>query len=62
MRQKLVLLEAPFVDHLGVEEEDVEIMEDKLDEEAPWEAAFERGVQLADEEMVSEWDDEDDFI
>ena len=62
MRQKLVLLESPFVDHLGVEEEDVELMEDKIDDEAPWEVAFERGVQLADEEMVSEWDDEDEFI
>lgn len=60
MKQKLIL--APFVDHLSVEEEDkVEIMEDKLDDEAPWELAFERGVELADTEMVNEWDDEEEF-
>lgn len=61
MRQKLVL-ESPFVDHLSVEEEDeFDRMEDR-DEEAPWELAFERGVELADTEMVNEWDEEDEFV
>jgi hypothetical protein len=62
MKQKLLLEQAPFVDHLGVEEEDqIELMEDKLDDEAPWELAFQRGVELADNEMVEEWSDEEEF-
>jgi len=63
MKQKLVLVEqAHFVDHLGVEEEDqIEIMEDKADDVAPWELAFEKGVELADKEMVDAWVDEDEF-
>ena len=63
MKQKLVLVEqAHFVDHLGVEEEDqIEIMEDKADDVAPWELAFEKGVELADKEMVDSWQDEDEF-
>jgi hypothetical protein len=62
MRQKLVFEKAPFVDHLVVEEEDdVEFMEEKLDDEAPWEVAFERGVEQADEEMIDAWEDEDEF-
>ncbi len=62
MKQKLLLEIAPFVDHLGVEEEDqIELMEDKLDDEAPWELAFQRGVELADNEMVEEWSDEEEF-
>ncbi len=63
MKQKLVLVEqAHFNDHLGVEEEDqIEIMEDKADDAAPWEIAFEKGVELADNEMVDAWEDEDEF-
>jgi hypothetical protein len=62
MRQKLVLERAHFNDHLGVEEADeIELIEDKLDDEAPWELAFEQGVQLADDEMINSWDDEDEF-
>ncbi len=63
MKQKLVLLDqAHFVDHLGVEEEDqIEIMEDKADDEAPWEVAFEKGVAQADDDMVNSWVDEDEF-
>ncbi len=62
MRQKLLLEKAPFVDHLtSVEEEDLDVMEDKLDDAAPWELAFERGVEQADNDMVSDWKDEDEF-
>ena len=61
MRQKLIL-QTPFVDHLSVEEEEeIELMDDR-DDEAPWELAFERGVELADTEMVNEWDEEDEFV
>ena len=38
-----------------------ELFEEESDE-VLWEAGFELGVKLADEEMVSEWDEEDDFI
>ena len=63
MKQKLVLLDqAHFGDHLGVEEEDqIEIMEDKADDEAPWEFAFEKGVEAADDEIMNSWEDEDEF-
>lgn len=62
MKQNLLLEKAHFVDHLSVEEEDeIELMEDKLDDEAPWELAFQRGVELADNEMVDDWADEDEF-
>ncbi len=63
MKQKLLFAEqAHFVDHLGVEEEDqIEIMEDKADDEAPWEFAFEKGVEAADDETVNSWKDEDEF-
>ena len=63
MKQKLVLEKAPFGDHPDwVEEEDeIELMEDKLDDEAPWELAFERGVELADDEMINGWKDEDEL-
>ena len=36
-------------------------MEDKLNEETPWELAFERGVEQANKEMFDEWSDEDEF-
>ncbi len=62
MRQKLLLEKAPFVDHLSsVEEEDLEVMEDKLDDEAPWELAFEKGVEQADNEMIEDWKNEDEY-
>ena len=62
MRAKLVLLEkAHFDEHPNwVEEEDEEIMEDKLDEESPLEVAFERGVDQANNEMIDSWA-EDEF-
>jgi len=62
MRQRLVLEQAHFFDHLGVEEEDeVDVMEDKADDEAPWELAFEKGVELADNEMIDSWKDEEEW-
>ncbi|MEM3154424.1 MAG: hypothetical protein QW165_02530 [Candidatus Woesearchaeota archaeon] len=63
MKQKLVLVEqSHFGDHFGVEEEDqIELMEDKADDAAPWEFAFEKGVELADDEILDSWEDEDDF-
>ena len=63
MKQKLVFEKAHFGDHLNwVEEEDeIELMEDRMDDEAPWELAFEKGVELADKEMIDGWDDEDEF-
>ena len=62
MRQKLLLEKAHFDDHLSVEEEDlVEVMEDKADDEAPWEMAFEKGVEQADNDMISDWSNEDEF-
>ncbi len=61
MKQNLVLAEqAHFVDHLGVEEEDpIEIMEEKADEESPWEVAFEKGVEMADDEMIESWTEDE---
>jgi hypothetical protein len=62
MRQKLVLEKAHFDDHLGVEEEDlIEVMEDKADDEAPWELAFEKGIEQADNDMIADWEDEDEW-
>jgi len=62
MKQKLVIEKAHFNDRLEAEEADeIEVMEDKLDDEAPWELAFEHGVQLADDEMVDGWEDEEEF-
>jgi len=61
MKQKLVLETAHFNDHLMVEEEDekIELMEDKLDEESPWEVAFEKGVEMADDEMIDSWNEDE---
>lgn len=39
-----------------MEEDDVDMSEDSLDTEAPWEVAFKRGVALANDEG---WDDEE---
>ncbi len=63
MKQKLVLERAHFNDHPGwvQEEDDIEMVEDKLDDEAPWELAFEQGVEQADKEMIDGWEDEDEF-
>jgi hypothetical protein len=62
MRQKLLLEKAHFVDHLSVEEEDlIEVMEDKADDEAPWELAFEKGVEQADNDMIADWEDEEEW-
>lgn len=61
IKQKLVLAEqAHFGDHLGVEEEDpIEVMEEKEDEESPWEVAFEKGVEMADDEMIDSWNEDE---
>ncbi len=60
MKQNLVIESAHFDDHLLVEEEDqIEIMEDKLDEESPWEVAFEKGAEMADDEMISSWTEDE---
>ena len=61
MRQKLILERAPFIDRFAEEEDEVEVMEDKLNEATPWELAFERGVEQANKEMFDEWSDEDEF-
>ncbi|GEM_PF-6695084 len=58
MRQKLVfekVFPEPF------EEEEEEIVEDRLDESSPWELAFEEGVEQANNKMIDDWSDEEDF-
>ena len=59
MRQKLVFERAHFKDR-QLDDAD-EVMEDRLNEETPWELAFEKGVERANDEMVEEWLDEDEF-
>jgi len=65
MMQKLVLekyqFDKPHSDLWVDEEEEIEMMEDKLEGEMPWEIAFAQGEQLANDEMVDAWNDEDDF-
>ena len=63
LRQKLVFERAHFNEHPDwVQEEDEEIiMEDRLDEESHRELAFERGVDMANDEMIDGWKDEDEF-
>ncbi len=63
MKQKLVFERAHFNDHpvWVQEEDDIELVEEKIDDEAPWELAFEQGVEQADKEMIEGWDDEDEF-
>ena len=34
--------------------------EDRLNEAQPWELAFERGAELANEEIVKDWYDDDE--
>ena len=45
-----------FEEHI---EEDTEVIDDEFDEENPWEHAFQRGVDLADNEMIEGWNTED---
>jgi len=59
MRQKLVL-EAPIHDR-WVDSEEIDLNEDRLNEEQPWEIAFEEGERMANKEMVDNWLDEDDW-
>jgi len=63
MKQKLVLEVAHFNDHPNwmEEEDEIEVMEDKLDDAAPWELAFEQGVEAANKDMVDDWSDEEEF-
>jgi len=46
------------------EEEDEELVEmEKLNEEKPWELAFERGAAMANEKMIEEdWEEDEDFV
>ncbi|MBW2970323.1 hypothetical protein KY309_00390 [Candidatus Woesearchaeota archaeon] len=56
MKQKLVF-EKVFPDPF--EEDEEELVEDRLNEESPWELAFERGVEAANNEMIERWEEED---
>jgi len=65
MRQKLLLKEhTHFNDrHTMVEEADQgDIMEDRLNESEPWEIAFEEGTKMANDEMVDDWEDEEEIV
>jgi len=55
MRQKLVFEQAHFDDRLDwVEEEEL----DQMDSRSAWEMAFERGVEMANNEI--DWYDDDE--
>ncbi len=43
------------------EEDEEEIIEDRLDEESARELAFEQGVEEANKEMIDDWKDEEEF-
>lgn len=43
------------------EEDEEEIMEDRLDETSASELAFEQGVEEANKEMIDDWSDEEEF-
>ena len=61
MRTKLtrefVHQKPPFVDHHLVEEEDVDLMEDRLNGSEAWEIAFEKGEKEA--RFVEDLDEDD---
>lgn len=47
----------PFVDHHLVEEEDMDLMEDRLNESEAWELAFEKGER--DASFIEDFDEDD---
>lgn len=63
MRQKLELEPyAHYADHGWNDGEDpFEESEDRLNEEQPWELAFEAGERMASEEMMDAWEEEEDW-
>ncbi len=61
MRQELEMEEVNFERDSVVEDEDT-MMEDQLNEESPWEIAFERGHDQANEKIMEEdWREDDEW-
>lgn len=43
------------------EEEEVDAMEDRLEGQSPWEIAFEEGEKAATEEVLDDWEEDDEW-
>ena len=43
------------------EEDEIEAMEDRLEGESPWEIAFEEGEKAATEEILDDWEEDDEW-